>query len=210
MIISSSVATAGSISGTFNVGGLVGRGADVTIIRSSVATADVISGTSSVGGLLGSGSPDTGVSYSLAITHNINVNVDDMNVGGLVGRISSNNDPSVNSYWDFGLLILLSGGDPILNRNTHGTSYNNAALRQQTSFVSYGSIYATWADAHCNPNTGEYSATAPSANGDYVPVWNLGGTNDYPAINCIPTFNPGQQRAAGSRALAGTLPLIAD
>ena len=187
--ISSSVATVGSIIGTTNVGGLVGDG-DVATISSSVATVGFISGTARVGGLVGFARFTT-VSSSVAVTNNINA-ID--TVGGLAGVDVRIGSPIVSaSYWD-SRVSFINPAD-----NTEGSNQTTAALTNQTAFSD---IYATWGSAYCNPNTGEYSATEPNPRGDYIRVWDLGDTDEYPAINCIPTFSPSQQRAARS-VLAG-------
>ena len=62
-------------------------------------------------------------------------------------------------------------------------------------------IYAEWDNGYCNPNTGEYRASAPSSLGDYVRVWDLGTSTEYPAITCVNNFFfLAEQREAAHRA----------
>ena len=202
-IISSSVATVGSISGTNNdVGGLVGDGFDATI-RSSVATVGSISGSSEVGGLVGFGTLTT-ISFSVAITNNINGT---RNLGGLVGGDTPASVTS--SYWDN--KVVGSNGQQLAD-NGVGSGQTTADLRDPVA-NSDGSfpegIYAEWDNAYCDPNTGAYSATAPNPLGDYIRVWNLETSTEYPAINCVQNFfSLADQREAARRALAGELPLV--
>ncbi len=207
-IISSSVATVGSIIGIREVGGLVGYGYLATI-SSSVATVGSI-GTVGIGGaagLVGYGERAI-INSSLAVTNSINGPIDLGGLAGASGFIDFNRDPSnaIASYWDN--TTLTPPDTRMLNVSKFGNGQTTAVLTNQISFTGTGNIYATWGDAYCNPNTGEYRATAPSPLGDFVRVWDLGDTDEYPANNCIPTFSPVQQREAARRALAGELPLV--
>ena len=68
---------------------------------------------------------------------------------------------------------------------------------------------AEWDNAYCNPNTGEYRATAPDQIGDFIRVWDLGLSSQYPAITCVRSFFPlAEQRAATVRVIAGESPLV--
>ena len=194
--ISSSVVTVGSISGTDAVGGLAGFG-DYVTISSSVATVGSISGTNaSVGGLVGSGF-NAAISSSVAITNSITGSID---IGGLVG-ISGSLAPSsvTDSYWDDSVTLMPATG------NTFGSSQSTATLRNPTEFTG---IYVNWANAWCNPNTGEYSSTAPIPIGDYIRVWDLGTGSQYPAITCVGSFfSLADQRAATARVVFGLSPI---
>ncbi len=211
--ISSSVATVGSVSGTgLNVGGLLGLvdGTEV-IISSSLATVGALSGDSNVGGLVAFGAGAT-INSSVAVTNNITgTNPSEfVQVGGLVGEGRAPIPSVTASYWDsrVTLITLMPSG------NTVGSAMTTAELRNPVvdtngdgSFPA--GIYAEWDNAYCNPNTGEYRATAPNPLGDYVRVWNLGTSSQYPAINCVRNFfSLADQREAARRALAGELPLV--
>ncbi len=198
-MIRSSVAIVGSISGTSDVGGLVGDGERVTI-SSSVATVGFISGTDNVGGLAGDGSLAT-ISFSVAITTSINGS---SNVGGLLGRIGSSSSVTA-SYWDAKVSFVNATQS---SSNTAGSAQTTAALTTPTDFTGTNNIYANWANAYCNPNTGEYRETAPSPLGDFIRVWDLGTSSQYPAITCVTNFfSLEQQRAAVARVVAGESPI---
>ena len=201
-IIRSSVATVGAISGADNVGGLVGFG-DSATINSSVAFTNNITGVNNLGGLVGNGRGAMIIS-SLAVTDSINGT---NNTGGLVGSSGLNAPASTAaSYWDANVSFVNA---PQLISNMAGSSQTTTALTNQTTFTGTDNIYAIWGDAYCNPNTGEYRATAPDTIGDYIRVWDLGEGDQYPAINCVKNFfSLAQQREVASRALAGTLPLV--
>ena len=133
-------------------------------------------------------------------------------VGGLVGASGLlsgilDADPSsvTDSYWDNKVSLSI----PQLDTNTFGSSQSTTSLTNPMDFTGTGNIYAEWDNAYCNPNTGEYSATAPNPIGDYVRVWDLGTSSQYPAITCVRNFfSLADQRAATARVVAGESPLI--
>ncbi len=199
--ISSSSAMVNQIKGKENLGGLVGHASTVTFyfpsparISSSSAIVNQINGVSQVGGLVGAGTSAI-INSSLALTRSINAT---SNIGGLVG--SSNFATITDSYWNSEILSFL----PNPATNTDGTGQLTDTLQMPTNTTGFAnSIYATWANAYCNPTTGEYMTVA---DGDSEPdgfqrAWNLGGTNDYPVLNCFPNFTPAQQRAAITKVL---------
>ncbi len=197
--ISSSLAEVGSISGTTNVGGLAGVLNSGTM-SSSLATVGSISGNIQVGGLAGNGNGAI-ISFSVAITNSINGS---STVGGLLGRIGSTTGVTA-SYWDAKVSFVNA------DSNTVGSAQTTSELQSPVanndgSFpggIAPANIYAEWDNAYCNPNTGEYSATAPSPLGDYVRVWDLGTADQYPAITCVQNFfSLADQRAAMARVLA--------
>ena len=192
--ISSSLAEVGSISGAGFVGGLAGYGLIATI-SSSVATVGSISGTSRVGGLVGNGNGAT-IRSSVAITNSINGSSD---VGGLLGFISSTIGVTA-SYWDNKVSFVNT------TSNTAGSSQTTAALTTPTIFTG---IYATWANAWCNPTTGEFTTDISSPLAiDANRVWDLGTGTQYPAITCVQNFfSLADQRAAVARVVAGESPI---
>ncbi|MCH9664339.1 MAG: thrombospondin type 3 repeat-containing protein [Gammaproteobacteria bacterium] len=221
--ISSSVATVSSIIGRSRIGGLIGDGINA-IISSSVATVGSIIGTeetagtfasAAVGGLVGWGRFAT-ISSSVAITNSINGT---NHVGGLVGasgivilgRSPANVDPTsvTDSYWDNKVMF----DNAIMNAtaNTAGSAQSTADLTNQTDITDPGpnNIYATWANAWCDPATGEY--ITDSTNSLATPanrVWDLGTGTQYPAINCVGNFfSLADQRAATARVVAGESPI---
>ena len=210
VIILSSVATVGSVSGTSeSIGGLVGIGESAEI-RFSVATVDSVSGTNNVGGLVGTGYSSIRISSSVAITNSINGT---SNVGGLIGLSDLGGNVNISrvnaSYWDDKVMFINAMQ---LSSNVKGDASSTAALTSPTDFTGpdagTDNIYAAWGDAYCNPNTGEYSEITPNPIGDYVRVWDLGTSSEYPANNCVNNFfSLDQQRAATALVLQGLSPL---
>ncbi len=192
--ISSSVVIVGSIIGTSNVGGLVGDGSG-TQISSSVATVGSIIGTFSVGGLVGD-ARGIRINSSMAVTNSI---TGTSNAGGLTGSDDPFNVTA--SYWDDKVRFVNA------TSNTVGSSQTTAALQTPVGFTG---IYTTWANAWCNPTTGEFTTDSSSALAiDANRAWDLGTASEYPAITCVQNlFSLADQREASRRALAGELPLV--
>ncbi len=199
---------------TSDVGGLVGDGQSTTISSSS-AVMNKLNGISSGGGLVGfidtdgrSISISTKINYSLAITHNITFK--NSNAGGLVGRIIT--APIIaNSYWDNRTVF---GGTATIT--TSGTDHSTANLQAPTNTTGFpNTIYADWANAYCNPTTGEYievaaGGTAPDASLGFQRAWDLGDADEYPALTCFPNLlDPAEQREVAAAALAGRSPFDA-
>ncbi len=205
-IISSSVATVGFISGTATfVGGLAGNGANM-IINSSVAIVGSISGDETLGGLLGTGNRAR-ISYSFAVTNSIN------STGGVGGWIAQdfNIITPTASYWDSKVVdsdgVMILANNDIVNNKTTAELQNPVIMPNSDGSFPAG-IYAEWDNAYCNPNTGEYRATAPNPLGDFIRVWDLGTSTEYPAITCVGNlFSLEQQRAAAARVVAGESPI---
>ena len=192
--ISSSAVVIKDITGMLHVGGLVGGGAAIKIEFSSVAV-NSITGTYAVGGLTGSRSDR--IRGSLFLGQSISSS-------GYSGYLSASRSSNVEgSYWFLGGGELLpSTGHP----NTQGTNQSKSDLQAPTSFT--GSIYATWANAWCNPVTGKVSSATTSPSINYVRTWDLGTDTQYPVINCLgDRLTPSQQRTAINKVLAGELPL---
>ncbi len=197
--ISSSVATVGSISGESSIGGLVGQGFSVTI-SSSVATVGNISGVGFIGGLVGNGDSAT-ISSSVAITNSLNAG---SFLGGLISGPGIPPAPTVTaSYWDAKVIFAN------LADNTEGVAKSTAVLTTPMGFTGPDNIYATWANAWCNPATGEFTTDSSSALAiDANRVWDLGTGAQYPAITCVNNFfSLADQRAAAARVVAGESPI---
>ena len=206
--IISSVATVGSISGEDNVGGLVGR-FNSAMMSFSVATVGSISGRDYVGGLAGDAGSAT-ISSSVAVTNSINGT---NHVSGLVGasgrvaNFNSNRDPvSVTaSYWDDKVRFINAMQ---LTSNTAGSARTTVALQTPIIFTGTDNIYTTWATPYCNPNDGAYMASAPNPLGDFIRVWDLGTSSQYPAMTCAQNlFSLADQRTAVARVVAGASPI---
>ncbi len=185
-LLSSSVVIANQITSsiTDNTGGLVGLGIFASI-SSSLAVVNQITGIGTVGGLIGSGTNLLfGIRSSLAITSGINGS---NNVGGFAGA-----GTSTNSYWQDEVTITATG---IAGTPSGATAQSTSALQTP---VTFSGIYANWAAAYCNPTTGEYRTSAAT---DFIQAWNLGGANEYPVLNCFPSFTPAQQRTEIDRII---------
>ena len=209
-IISSSVVV-NEVSGTNNnIGGLVGDGRDTEIISSSVVVNEV-SGNNQMGGLVGDSGGARIVSSSVVVGKVSGNN----QVGGLTGDFSNGkvaysyvvlgtNTPmlvgedsgtnGVASYWDSDTSEVTSGniGEP---KTTN-------ALR---SPIGYTDIYTTWDDntnlfgdgnvplaVWCDEDNSGSIESAEQTPGNLI--WDFGGTNNYPAINCTPT-SPAEWRS---------------
>ncbi len=174
--VRSSSAIVNQITGGGNyVGGLMGD-AGVAQVRSSSAIVNQITGGENyVGGLMGDGF-DTTISYSLAITLNLE---GVSNVSGLVGK-ESPTIHTISSYWQDGINI--TGAQ---NTIPVGTAQSTSALQTPTDFA--GGIYETWANAYCNPITGEYVEVTTGNNADagFQMAWDLGTNNQYPTLTCL-------------------------
>ena len=186
-IITSSYVAGDSIAGDGdNVGGLVGDGQNVQIRSSYVADVDV-SGVRSVGGLVGSG---LGAALDWSYIRGVTVGA----LGAydaLAGSTSAGTNIN-SSYWDSNSSGITEGGVP-------GKGENKAIeeLLTPTDFAG-GSIYATWANQWCDPDTGEFTDNRTSVlarrlvnggDGRHINdfrVWNLGNVTEYPAITCTP------------------------
>ncbi len=201
-----------------SVGGLIGVGAvafsptrGVKINSVSVEVTHISSlrdeDSAYVGGLIGDGraaeiSSSSAIVNQLTITSSIDEN---SGIGGLAG--SAGGVTISSSHWDNETLSFVNlerGADIIL---AEGPGQTTPALKNPTANPDDGTfpgIYADWDNGYCNPTTGEYMTVA---DGDSEPdgfqrAWNLGGTNDYPVLNCFPIFTPAEQRAAITRVLA--------
>ena len=201
IIIRASVANVGEISGNDEVGGLVGDGR-AAFIRSSVANVGEISGNDEVGGLVGWGSGATITSSVANVGEISSVN---FRVGGLIGQGYGGGGTTVTSaYYDNKVIFTYSNA----GFNSFGEGHSTADLRGPTMFAN--SIYSTWVNHYCNPNTGGVMTIVPPAaapGGDYIQTWDLGTTTEYPALNCLLQFSPAEQRQAAARAVAGQSPL---
>ena len=86
------------------------------------------------------------------------------------------------SYWDrdtTGQTTSVGGGQPKTTRE----------LQSPTDFTTAGTdgspnIYAPWGNFWCNPNTGE-EMQSPSQPTGFIPIWDLGTDEEYPALNCV-------------------------
>ncbi len=205
VIVSSSAFINQLTGNSISVGGLVGQGQSAAISSSSAIVNQLISNPFYVGGLAGWGISAT-IKSSLAITLNLTgTNF----LGGLAGIVTS--ATSINSYWDNRTEFVR--GQPT---NMLGNANSTANLQAPTNITGFttGSIYETWADAYCNPTTGEYveATTENPASGfstDFIQSWDLGGTDEYPVPSCLPNFTPAEQRVVIQAIIDGDSPVAA-
>ena len=132
-----------------------------------------------VGGLVGSGDrSDIRYSYAAPSRH---VSLSGT-IGGLYGGFSGlfGSDATVTaSYWDTEITMRSTSASNL------GDGKITTALQLPTGFTGTGNIYALWGNFWCNPNTGE-EMESPSQPTNFVRVWDLGTSSQYPALNCMP------------------------
>ena len=175
-VISSSSVVADTVSGDNYVGGLVGWGRYADITSSSVV-AGTVSGDDYVGGLVGNGA-DADISSSLVLGGFINGR---SHVGGLVGTGRPNS--IADTYWLDS--VQFTRAQP-LSSNTFGEGKSASDLQAPVSFAGTGNIYANWADAWCDPETGEFTSNSTDdlATNAYR-VWDLGSSTQFPVLSCF-------------------------
>ena len=181
--ITSSYANIGSVTGSSRVGGLVGRG-DLAEISHSYAIGGEVSATSGTldeaiaGGLIGIGAAQ--INYSYAAVGTVSGG---HFVGGLIGANGGGN--VVASYWDN-----QTTGVSIAANAESGSGNTTSVLRTPARISDEdrgfaGTIYATWGNFVCDPNTGDVRAGDLSGRFTQY-VWDLGTSEQYPALNCVP------------------------
>ena len=175
-VISSSSVVADTVSGDDYVGGLVGWGRYADITSSSVV-AGTVSGDDYVGGLVGNGA-DADISSSLVLGGFINGR---SHVGGLVGTGRPNS--IADTYWLDS--VQFTRAQP-LSSNTFGEGKSASDLQAPVSFSGTGNIYANWANAWCDPATGEFTSNSTDdlATNAYR-VWDLGSSTQFPVLSCF-------------------------
>ena len=165
-----SYVTGGSISGAGQgTGGLIGFGAGGIIRHSYVTDVSVTSTGATVGGLIGFGNSAT-ISFSYVIGGSVS---GIPTVGGLRGLGTS----GVNaSYWNTTTIGRAGGGE----------SKTKEELRMPSTTSGFaGTIYNLWGNFWCNPDTGEEIESPSRPADDFVRVWNLGNSTQYPVLNCV-------------------------
>nr|MCH9665173.1 hypothetical protein [Gammaproteobacteria bacterium] len=214
--------------GISTYGGLVGLGGDNMISSTAGITGNMLGNVSRSGGLLGSvgllSNRQQTINASYAITqfqtvlpaHVVPLGDPSMPSGnsGYGGLVGNNDNSGIvrNSYWDNTTLTPLDTRNRDASR--YGQGKSTTALQGTTDFSGSNNIFAAWGNGWCDASTNEFTtdpshplATIPNA--DANRFWDLGGANDYPAMNCLPNnFTPAKQRAAMAKALNGESPLI--
>ena len=226
--ISSSYAAVGTIQSNATMGGLVGlilngdRG-PTKIDFSYAAVGNLIAhkikdeslAPSGIAGLIGSAGGFAGLSSSYAIVKEINLIVNPIYnnvVGGLIGR-----DDTVHfghalaiglgrfpfSYYDNSTLNIVNTSAVSINRL--GIAKTTEELQNSTSFAT-GTIYETWADGWCDPQTGSFTrdrnvAISGGYGGDEQRAWDLGTNQQYPTLSCFMGSNKTMQIQSISKIL---------
>ena len=112
--------------------------------------------------------------------------------GGLVGSFLGTVDIST-SYWDANTTKQsISAGTP----GNRGEGKTTPELQDPTDFTGTDNIYADWGNFWCHPDSLEIreNRTAGGPGAPFVPVWDLGETDQYPVLNCHPVSVEEQQQ----------------
>ena len=177
-----SYADIASVSGDKGIGGLVGSGNDAKISYSYAVNGNVFSTVprffsiqnNLVGGLIGGGSRIQ-INYSYAAVEEIRVRaVGDSIVGGLAG---SEDDVVNASYWD-------NETADLTNVKGKGGAGGKTTTELQAPIEFAGSIYESWSNLVCDPNTGDVRTGDLSGRFTQY-VWDLGTSEEYPALGCV-------------------------
>ena len=227
--IRSSYAAVGTIESNATMGGLVGAifngdGGPTRIDFSYAAVgnlifrrqpSDSLSLPSGIAGLIGSAGGFAGLSSSYAIVKEINLITTpqhDNIVGGLIGRddvnpigdtVASKLGRFPFSYYDNSTLNIVNTGAVSINRL--GIAKTTEELQNSTSFAT-GTIYETWADGWCDPQTGSFTrdrnvAISGGYGGDEQRAWDLGTNQQYPTLSCFMGSNKTMQIQSISKIL---------
>ncbi|MCH9665669.1 MAG: thrombospondin type 3 repeat-containing protein [Gammaproteobacteria bacterium] len=191
------------------VGGLASALDQGGIIGSSYAVISTITTGSSgnIGGLV------TSISRgSVESSYALNRYSPDVSRGGIVATSTPIVSIVSNSYWDN--TILTPPITAVLAANRFGAGKTTTELQGPVTTNADGSfpdgIYSEWDNGYCNPATGEFRDSSAASIAGFVRAWNLGGTTDYPTLNCFPRFTPEQQQAAIRRVIVDDVSPISD
>ena len=180
--IRSSYVANSKVSGySFYVGGFIGAGEQADIGH-SYAVGNRINGSSEVGGLIGDGFRAE-VRYSYVAGGSLSGS---SYIGGLIGFGES---VTVNaSYWDTNIADRSAGAG---NNKGEGKTTGELQMPARISDEDRGfarTIYADWGNFRCDPNTGDVMESSDGV----IPagrftghVWDLGTSEQYPALNCV-------------------------
>ena len=172
------------ISGKNHLGGLIGDGRSAgqnSLTHSyasggSLSTATHQNSGSSNGGLIGRSDRSDGddqVRYSYAA-------IEPVAATKAKGLIGEGNASVTDSYWDS--TINTAGGG-------RGQGNTTAELQMPTADNFNGTLYATWGRFWCDPNSDPGSNEVTESDlqpAGFLPVWHLGNSTQYPALNCMP------------------------
>ncbi len=153
--VTTSYVIGGTVTGTTNVGGMIGQGnfggihpPRPTSITDSYTSNVNVTGTANVGGLVGFNSAG-----SITNAYSSSVVTGTSNVGGLLGSNLGNPGTIANSFWDKTITATGIGSDALPGDTAGATGMTAAELQQQGNFTS-----------------------ATSANGNIDPAWNFANT----------------------------------
>ena len=163
----------------FNSGGLIGFVKLAANITHSYALGGKISGGGNIGGLIGRTKSGGSVKIDYSYVALGNVSGGD-GVGGLIGADNANTVISV-SYWDTDTTgVNASQQEPGLT--TAELQMPARISDEDRGFAD--SIYESWGNLVCDPETGEVRAGDLSGRFTQY-VWDLGTSEEYPGLNCV-------------------------
>ena len=164
----------GKVSGDDDVGGLVGANLDDGSVSASYSTVQV-TGDDRIGGVAGSNSGEVTAAYATGRV------VGDFEAGGLIGR----NSGDVNVSYATGLVSGRSTIGGLIGRNASGGAVTDSYWDTTTSGHITGVEGRTTAQLQAPTDyTGIYAAWNVDLDGDGTSnsPWDFGGSGDYPAL----------------------------
>ncbi len=185
-------------------GGIIGRQEGLSsLVNSSYAVVGDITATLWTGGIDGGETSSIPrITSSFAINRMISSNAR----GGIRGSVCPNDQDTCivsYSYWDNTTLTPPDTRNGAAN--LYGAGKPTTELQTPTATNTDGSfpdgIYSEWDNGYCNSATGEFRDSSAAGIAGFVRAWNLGGTTDYPTLNCFPRFTPEQQQTAIRRVI---------
>ena len=168
----------GKVSGDDDVGGLVGANLDDGSVSAGYSTVQV-TGDDRIGGVAGSNSGEVTAAYATGRV------VGDFEAGGLIGR----NSGDVNVSYATGLVSGRSTIGGLIGRNASGGAVTDSYWDTTTSGHITGVEGRTNAQLQAPTDyTGIYAAWNVDLDGDGTSnsPWDFGGSGDYPALKADP------------------------
>ena len=193
--------------------GLVAEAEGGTTITSSwAAVAHVSSGARFAGGLASSAGAST-INSSLVLPARVSRGQIGGRVAPVLANVKGSDAPLAveNTYhWDGTDFDMVNAA--VIETAHQGAGKTVLELVNPIDFA--GSIYANWANAWCDPATGEFttdpsSSLATAGGGDANRAWNLGNRIEYPTLTCFGSrFSAGEQLQAMGAVVAPPPPSI--
>ncbi|MCH9664546.1 MAG: hypothetical protein K0U41_01715, partial [Gammaproteobacteria bacterium] len=198
------------------VGGLVGAlegtrsRVDASYSHTQVIEIPAPQNGGKAGGLIGQISDSTAiVNHSYAVAKKIIVGRQGSAVeagrslsaaSGLVASTVAVSD----SFWDSSILAYSVNPSTLLNQpSSVGVAKNSVELRSPVDFV--GSLYDNWKDLWCNPLTSDVQTSVVAPGNDWVRLWDLGSSSDYPVMNCANAKKSAQRAALNNIRIGRSL-----